>query len=179
MTDADECIANSSIHCARAIYAYALDEFRNKKSIWLRAAFLEKQHGTKESYDNMLERAVKACPREEKLWLMGAKSKWQQGDIRARVRNRASSPVILFFVNLFQSEMFCPNINWWTFAKIDGTFSNPVFRVLEAFLSRHSRPTNSLKKSGSPPSNSSRKTTSCCERVRFWLVRELRPRRRA
>ena len=31
----------------------------------------------------MLERAVKACPREEKLWLMGAKSKWQQGDIRS------------------------------------------------------------------------------------------------
>ena len=23
-----------------------------------------------------------ACPREEKLWLMGAKSKWQQGDVR-------------------------------------------------------------------------------------------------
>lgn len=47
MTDADECIANQSIHCARAIYAYALDEFKNKKSIWLRAAFLEKQYGTK------------------------------------------------------------------------------------------------------------------------------------
>ena len=30
----------------------------------------------------MLERAVKACPREEKLWLMGAKSKWQQGDVK-------------------------------------------------------------------------------------------------
>ena len=95
MTDADECIANGSIHCARAIYAYALDEFRNKKSIWLRAAFLEKQHGTKESYDNMLERAVKACPREEKLWLMGAKSKWQQGDIRVRVRNRASKNLLI------------------------------------------------------------------------------------
>ncbi|CBY20302.1 unnamed protein product [Oikopleura dioica] len=83
MTDADECIANQSIHCARAIYAFALEDFKNKKSIWLRAAFLEKQYGTKESYDNMLERAVKACPREEKLWLMGAKSKWQQGDIRS------------------------------------------------------------------------------------------------
>ena len=59
MTDADDCIQNGSIHCARAIYAYALEEFKNKKSIWLRAAFLEKQHGTKESYDNMLERAVK------------------------------------------------------------------------------------------------------------------------
>ena len=41
MTDADDCIANGSIHCARAIYAFALNEFRNKKSIWLRAAFLE------------------------------------------------------------------------------------------------------------------------------------------
>ena len=98
MTDADEvnililpefisnlifkCIANGSIHCARAIYAYAIDVFKNKKSIWLRAAFLEKNHGSIESYDNMLERAVKACPREEKLWLMGAKSKWQQGDVK-------------------------------------------------------------------------------------------------
>ena len=73
MTDADECIANGSIHCARAIYAYAIDVFKNKKTIWLRAAYLEKNHGSAESYDNMLERAVKACPREEKLWLMGAK----------------------------------------------------------------------------------------------------------
>ena len=47
MTDADECIANQSIHCARAIYAFALEDFKNKKSIWLRAAFLEKQYGTK------------------------------------------------------------------------------------------------------------------------------------
>jgi len=83
MTDADECIANGSIHCARAIYAYAIDVFKNKKTIWLRAAFLEKNHGSSESYDNMLERAVKACPREEKLWLMGAKSKWQQGDVKS------------------------------------------------------------------------------------------------
>jgi len=39
------------------------------------AGFLEKQHGSKESYDNMLERAVKACPPEEKTLADGSKKK--------------------------------------------------------------------------------------------------------
>lgn len=42
-----QCIANGAWECARAIYAHALTIMPGKKSVWLRAANLEKDHGTK------------------------------------------------------------------------------------------------------------------------------------
>ncbi|RUS26071.1 PRP1 splicing factor, N-terminal-domain-containing protein [Jimgerdemannia flammicorona] len=81
MDDADSCIAHGSIETARAIYAHALKVFPGKKSIWRRAAFLEKGHGTRESLEELLQRAVKYCPQAEVLWLMGAKEKWLAGDV--------------------------------------------------------------------------------------------------
>jgi len=56
---------------------------RSKKSIWLRAAYLEKNHGTRESLEALLQRAVAHCPKAEVLWLMGAKSKWMANDVSA------------------------------------------------------------------------------------------------
>jgi len=50
--------------------------FPEKKSIWIDAAHFEKDHGTRESLEELLQRAVKHCPKAEVLWLMGAKSKW-------------------------------------------------------------------------------------------------------
>lgn len=55
--------------------------FVNKKSIWLAAADLEKNHGTKEGLWKLLEKAVEACPQSEVLWMMLAKEKWQAGEI--------------------------------------------------------------------------------------------------
>ncbi|KAJ3218692.1 hypothetical protein HDU67_004474 [Dinochytrium kinnereticum] len=81
MQDAESCIANSAIATARAIYAHALQVFPQKKSIWRRAAFLEKAYGTRESLEEVLQRAVRYCPQAEVLWLMGAKEKWLSGDI--------------------------------------------------------------------------------------------------
>lgn len=81
MEDAESCIAHGSYETARAIYAYALMVFPNKKSIWRRAAFLEKAHGTREQLEELLQRAVKHCPQAEVLWLMGAKEKWLAGNI--------------------------------------------------------------------------------------------------
>ncbi|KAI9366078.1 PRP1 splicing factor, N-terminal-domain-containing protein [Zopfochytrium polystomum] len=81
MQDAESCIANGAIATARAIYAYALQVFPEKKSIWRRAAFLEKSHGTRESLEDVLQRAVRYCPQAEVLWLMGAKEKWLSGDV--------------------------------------------------------------------------------------------------
>ena len=49
---------------------------RSKKSVWLRAAHLEKNHGTREALEDLLDRGVKRCPEAEVLWLMAAKSKW-------------------------------------------------------------------------------------------------------
>ncbi|XP_066910794.1 pre-mRNA-processing factor 6-like [Clytia hemisphaerica] len=81
--DAESCAVHSAYECARAIYAYALKTFPNKKSIWLRASYFEKNHGTRESLETLLQSAVKHCPKAEVLWLMGAKSKWMAGDISA------------------------------------------------------------------------------------------------
>lgn len=42
-----QCTANGAYECARATYAHALTVMPGKKSIWLRAANHEKDHGTK------------------------------------------------------------------------------------------------------------------------------------
>ncbi|KAF9340677.1 hypothetical protein BGZ91_000732 [Linnemannia elongata] len=81
MDDADGAIGRQSFGTARAIYAHALKTFPAKKSIWRRAALLEKAHGTRESLEELLVRAVKFCPHAEFLWLMGAKEKWIGGDV--------------------------------------------------------------------------------------------------
>jgi hypothetical protein len=41
-------MARGFIESARAIFAHALSVFPQKKSIWIRAAFLEKNHGTRQ-----------------------------------------------------------------------------------------------------------------------------------
>ncbi|XP_047144488.1 pre-mRNA-processing factor 6 [Hydra vulgaris] len=83
LEDAESCAVHGAYECARAIYAYALKTFPNKKSIWFRAAYFEKSHGTRESLESLLQNAVKHCPKAEVLWLMGAKSKWMANDIPA------------------------------------------------------------------------------------------------
>ncbi|ELU10841.1 hypothetical protein CAPTEDRAFT_223651 [Capitella teleta] len=81
--DAESCASHEAFKCARAIYAHALSVFPNKKSIWLRAAYFEKNHGTRESLETLLKKAVAHCPKVEILWLMGAKSKWMANDVPA------------------------------------------------------------------------------------------------
>lgn len=78
-----QCAKEGAFDCARAVYAHALQVFPSKKSIWLRAAYFEKNHGTRESLEALLQRAVAHCPKSEVLWLMGAKSKWMAGDVPA------------------------------------------------------------------------------------------------
>ncbi|VDP74093.1 unnamed protein product, partial [Schistosoma curassoni] len=46
LSDAENCATSGAIECARAIYAVALAHFPTKKSIWLRAAYFERNHGT-------------------------------------------------------------------------------------------------------------------------------------
>jgi len=83
MEDADSFVARSCYECARAIYAHALGVFPTKKSVWVRAAQHEKNHGTPESLDTLLRKAVSYCPHAQVLWLMGAKEKWLAGDVGA------------------------------------------------------------------------------------------------
>lgn len=81
MDDAKASIGRCKYETARAIYAYALRVFVNKKSLWLAAADLERNHGTKEALWQLLEKAVEACPQSEVLWMQLAKEKWQAGEI--------------------------------------------------------------------------------------------------
>ena len=85
MDDADSCLTHTSApiakETARAIYAHALSVFPTKKSLWLAAAMLEKEHGTPESLETMLKDAVRHCPEAEIMWLMAAKEKWMSGNV--------------------------------------------------------------------------------------------------
>ena len=81
MHDAQDSIGRDRFETARAIYAYTLRIFVNSKSVWLAAADLEKNHGTKEGLWQLLEKAVEACPQSEVLWMQLAKEKWQAGAI--------------------------------------------------------------------------------------------------
>jgi len=83
LDNAETCIEKEAYECARAVFAHALAVFPTKKSIWLRAAYFEKDHGSRESLESLLKEAVNYCPQEEVLWLMGAKSKWMAEDVPA------------------------------------------------------------------------------------------------
>ena len=63
MEDAESFAANKAYVAARAVYANTLTVFPTKKSIWQRAAFFEKNHGTIEQYESLLQRAVTYCPK--------------------------------------------------------------------------------------------------------------------
>ncbi|CAH8490022.1 unnamed protein product [Dicrocoelium dendriticum] len=83
LSDAENCASDGAIECARAIYAVALAHFPTKKSIWLRAAYFERDHGTRGTLEELLRQAVTHCPQAEILWLMAAKTRWLAGDVPA------------------------------------------------------------------------------------------------
>lgn len=83
MQDAENFTSQEAFQCARAVYKIAIATFPNKKSVWLRAAFFEKEHGTRESLEELLQEAVKSCSKAEVLWLMLAKSKWMANQVSA------------------------------------------------------------------------------------------------
>jgi pre-mRNA-processing factor 6 len=63
MEDAESCAQQGSFECARAIYAHALLKYPMKRDLWLAAAYFEKDHGTKEMYEALLQKAVHHCPK--------------------------------------------------------------------------------------------------------------------
>ncbi|KAJ3905092.1 PRP1 splicing factor, N-terminal-domain-containing protein [Lentinula edodes] len=80
--DAEGALSRNMVGTARAVLAYALKVFPDKKNLWIRAAGLEKAHGTSESLDAILTEAVKHCPQAEVLWLMAAKERWLAGNVQ-------------------------------------------------------------------------------------------------
>ncbi|KAI9296894.1 hypothetical protein K502DRAFT_363769 [Neoconidiobolus thromboides FSU 785] len=81
LKDAEAITERGAIETARAVYAYALQEYPGSDNIWIQAAYFEKEHGTKESLDETLAAGTKSCPHSEILWLMHAKEKWLDGDL--------------------------------------------------------------------------------------------------
>ena len=108
LSDAESAEERGMIGSARAILAYALKVFPDKRNIWERAAELVKTHGTRESLGAVLERAVQHCPLAEDLWLMSAKEKWLANDVpgarevleRAFAANEKSEKIWLAAVKL-------------------------------------------------------------------------------
>lgn len=108
MDDAKNSIGRGKYVTARAIYAYALRTFFSSRSLWLAAADLERNHGTKEALLQLLEKAVEACPQSEVLWMQLAREKWQAGNIddarlvlaKAFDQNPANEDIWLFAVKL-------------------------------------------------------------------------------
>ncbi|KAF7978663.1 hypothetical protein HWV62_45188 [Athelia sp. TMB] len=106
--DAEGAEGRGMVGTARAVLAYALKVFPDRKSLWRRAADLEKAHGTRDSLTAVLDRAVHHCPQAEVLWLMSAKEKWLAGDVpaargvleRAFVANPESEQIWLAAVKL-------------------------------------------------------------------------------
>ncbi|RPD55484.1 TPR-like protein [Lentinus tigrinus ALCF2SS1-6] len=107
-SDVEAAEAKSNIGAARAILAYALRVFPDKKSLRRKAADLEKARGTRESLNAILEGAVHHCPQAEVLWLMWANEKWLEGDVpaalelleRAFIANSESQQIWLAAVKL-------------------------------------------------------------------------------
>ncbi|KAH9933150.1 PRP1 splicing factor, N-terminal-domain-containing protein [Epithele typhae] len=107
-SDAEAAEAKGNVGAARAILAYALRVFPDKRGLWRKAADLEKAHGDAVSLNAILERAVHHCPQAEVLWLMWAKEKWLAGDVpaarevleRAFVANSESEQIWLAAVKL-------------------------------------------------------------------------------
>ena len=97
LEDAEQNEAKDNPITTRAIYTVALEYFKENKAIWLKAIQFENKIITKnlqedQYLDELLQNAIKQCPKEEIFWLMSAKRKWQQGDI-------ASARVILMEAN--------------------------------------------------------------------------------
>ncbi|CAJ0586620.1 unnamed protein product, partial [Mesorhabditis spiculigera] len=79
--DAENFVRQSAVVCARAVYAYALNEMPNRKSLWLSAASFERMHGSPDEYEAILVQACEKAPKTEVFWLMHAKSRWLRGSV--------------------------------------------------------------------------------------------------
>ena len=79
--DAKACLSRGSVATARAILSHSLGVFPNKRALWMQSIQLERQHGTPDSLDGILEAACERLPHIELFWLLRAKERWLGGDV--------------------------------------------------------------------------------------------------
>ena len=81
VADAEEAARAGATETARAIFAHALATFPARKTIWRKAATLEKKRGDVSTCVDLLRRGTTFCPQDTYLWLMWAKETWLSGDV--------------------------------------------------------------------------------------------------
>ncbi len=79
--DAQAAIEKGNIQVARTIFSHVLEHYPHNPATWRQLAEIEKKHGSRETVEALLERAVTACPNAEVLWLMYAKERWIAGNL--------------------------------------------------------------------------------------------------
>ena len=82
-SDSSAALSRGAVATARAILTHGLTVFPTKRSLWLQAVELERNHGNPKSLDEALAAASERLPRTEIFWLFRAKEKWLAGDIDA------------------------------------------------------------------------------------------------
>lgn len=77
MVDIGKFVASGALECARAVYEFILGDrgYRQVESNWISYAEFEQKHGTSETYERVLRRAISSenCSKSESLWLMLAR----------------------------------------------------------------------------------------------------------
>jgi pre-mRNA-processing factor 6 len=60
MDDAEGCLSRkpSSVHTSRAIYEVAVKAFSSKRTLWMAYAAMEKEYGSADSMQTVLQQAV-------------------------------------------------------------------------------------------------------------------------
>ena len=98
LDDAEACLDTSTpfVATARAVLNYALSikQLHDSLYAWMALVELERKHGTGAAVIEVLQRAVRACPDVDVLWLMAAKEMWKSGDVteaRAVLNNAIDS----------------------------------------------------------------------------------------
>lgn len=83
--DAQAAEEKGSVHTARTIFAYTLEQYPRNPQTWMLAVELERNHGTdqegRQRLFDMLERAVGAVPAAEDLWLLYAQEQWNDHNL--------------------------------------------------------------------------------------------------
>lgn len=81
ISDADEMEGKGFKEVAGAIYCHLTNIFSSREDLWMMYADFERRCEDIEKQEEVLSKAVKACPQAEVLWLMLAKDKWKNGSV--------------------------------------------------------------------------------------------------
>lgn len=112
--DAKGSIGRGMYNTARAIFQHVLRAFPKSTNGWHEAVNLEKTHGEKQVFEQLLEKAVEALPEAEDLWLMLARRVRERGDVEASRRT---------FANAFKKNPSSENI-YLSAIKFEAEFGN-------------------------------------------------------